>query len=290
MARRASHAGSWYESNGAELGRQLDGWLGAAGPSSHAPARAVIAPHAGLSYCGDTGAYAYKQVDPTRVKRVFMLGPSHHVYLKGCAVTAQSVYQTPLGDLTVNKDIIAELRATGHFEEMSRSTDEDEHSIELHLPYVAKVMAGQDFSIIPVLVGALDDKAEQFYGKLFAKYLCDPANLFVVSSDFCHWGSRFRYQYVDGQPGPIHESIERLDRQGMSLIEGLDPQAFAAYLKKYKNTICGRHPIAVLLQALKHSGLAGTIRFLAYSQSSKCSKPTDSSVSYASASLVISDA
>ena len=35
--------------------------------------------------------------------------------------------------------------------------------------------------------------------------------------------------------------------QGMDLIEQLDPQGFAAYLKKYSNTICGRHPIAVLL-------------------------------------------
>ena len=26
-----------------------------------------------------------------------------------------------------------------------------------------------------------------------------------------------------------------------------DPQAFAAYLKQYNNTICGRHPIGILL-------------------------------------------
>lgn len=34
----------------------------------------------------------------------------------------------------------------------------------------------------------------------------------------------------------------------MDLIEDLNPNAFAEYLKKYDNTICGRHPIAVLLQ------------------------------------------
>ena len=33
----------------------------------------------------------------------------------------------------------------------------------------------------------------------------------------------------------------------MDIIERLDPQGFAAYLKKYQNTICGRHPIGVLL-------------------------------------------
>ncbi len=35
--------------------------------------------------------------------------------------------------------------------------------------------------------------------------------------------------------------------QGMATIESLDPAAFAAYLKATQNTICGRHPIAVLL-------------------------------------------
>lgn len=33
----------------------------------------------------------------------------------------------------------------------------------------------------------------------------------------------------------------------MSIIEQLDPVSFSNYLKKYHNTICGRHPIGVLL-------------------------------------------
>ena len=35
--------------------------------------------------------------------------------------------------------------------------------------------------------------------------------------------------------------------QGMARIESLDPHAFSAYLNETQNTICGRHPIAVLL-------------------------------------------
>ncbi len=33
----------------------------------------------------------------------------------------------------------------------------------------------------------------------------------------------------------------------MNTIEKLNPSAFTSYLKKYGNTICGRHPIGVLL-------------------------------------------
>jgi predicted class III extradiol MEMO1 family dioxygenase len=38
--------------------------------------------------------------------------------------------------------VYQELRATGKFEEMSLSVDEEEHSMEMHLPYLAKVFKG----------------------------------------------------------------------------------------------------------------------------------------------------
>lgn len=37
-------------------------------------------------------------------KRVFILGPSHHVYLSGCAVSKCPKYSTPLGDLIIDRD------------------------------------------------------------------------------------------------------------------------------------------------------------------------------------------
>ena len=35
-----------------------------------------------------------------------------------------------------------ELKQTGHFSEMTLQTDEDEHSIEMHLPYIRKAFEG----------------------------------------------------------------------------------------------------------------------------------------------------
>jgi AmmeMemoRadiSam system protein B len=97
------------------------------------------------------------------------------------------------------------------FEEMTLHTDEDEHSIEMHLPYIAKVMENHQFSIVPVLVGSLSSEKEAAYGKLFSKYLADSENLFIISSDFCHWGARFSYQYYDKGWGDIYQSIQKLD-------------------------------------------------------------------------------
>ena len=44
------------------------------------------------------------------------------------------------------------------------------------------------YTVVPVLVGSLSRDKEKLYGELFAPYLSDPSNLFVISSDFCHWG------------------------------------------------------------------------------------------------------
>lgn len=44
---------------------------------------------------------------------------------------------------------------------------------------------------MPILVGAVNAENEAMYGRLFAKYVDDPSNFFSVSSDFCHWGSRY---------------------------------------------------------------------------------------------------
>jgi len=291
--RRATHADSWYSADARSLSRELDAWLSKA-PRLPRAARAVICPHAGYRYSGPTAAYSFNQIDPNTVKTIFILGPSHHVRLNGCAVSQCLSYATPLYNLDIDTQISQDLLDTGAFEVMSLEADEDEHSIEMQLPYLAKVMepARGRFKIVPIMVGSISNSAEAKYGKILAKYLEDPSICFVISSDFCHWGQRFRYTHYDQNCGDIYESIEVLDKEGMNLIESLDAPGFASYLKKTSNTICGRHPIGVFLNMVtefrKHSN--GTImdfKFLDYSQSNQVKSSRDSSVSYAAGAFII---
>ncbi|KAL7060335.1 hypothetical protein AAHC03_09571 [Spirometra sp. Aus1] len=186
------------------------------------------------------------------------------------------------------------LKKSGEFVDLKLSEDEDEHSLEMQLPYVAKVMENRNnaFTIVPIMVGSLSFEKERLYGEILAPYLKDPRTLFVISSDFCHWGSRFRYTYYDEKHGEIWKSIKNLDKMGMDSIETMSPQAFDAYMKKYRNTICGCHPIGVLLHAIdalhnSQQGLSFSLKFVQYAQSNKCLNERDSSVSYAAASVVI---
>ncbi|KAG8905430.1 hypothetical protein FRB99_008976 [Tulasnella sp. 403] len=291
--------------------------------------KAIIAPHAGYSYSGPAAAWAYKCIDTTGIKRVFILGPSHHVYLDGCALSMCDAYETPIGELPLDRETIAELQATNAFSEMSLSTDEDEHSIEMHLPYVRKVFEGIDIQIVPVLVGSIPKAKEQRFGSILASFLTREDTFTVVSSDFCHWGSRFNYTFYYPAPlplpqdvlplrlssttrpqadHPIYASITDLDHEGMAILR-LPPETqapakkalaathdrFTTYLGQTKNTICGRHPIGVLLGVLEEleakdkfwGGAQAelSLKWVRYEQSSQCKTVRDSSVSYASAYL-----
>jgi len=317
MSRSASHAGSWYTVEGEVLKGELSQWLGQVDDQAESypisGCKAIIAPHAGYSYSGPAAAWAYKSIDTSNIKRIFILGPSHHYYLQGCALSKCTEYQTPVGNLPIDVKTVKELKETKEFEWMSLHEDEDEHSIEMHLPYIRKIFDGKDISIVPVLVGALSEDRETFYGGILAPYLNSPDTFFVISSDFCHWGSRFSYTYYYPEPAPsvtpgirlsrstapsaahpIHESISRLDHEAIDLLT-LPPSTatdahdqFAQYLSRTKNTICGRHPIGVLLGALSsleksNNGIQPTVKWVRYEQSSQCRTIRDSSVSYASA-------
>ena len=187
----------------------------------------------------------------------------------------------------------------------------------MHLPYIYHVL-GKNFSpsssppLVPILVGNTEPVAEKAFGALLAPYLADPSNVFVISSDFCHWGSRFTYTYylpthiLDPSQGinlkrkdepknpPINESIARIDKLAMQSIESGQHDNFLAALRDTGNTVCGRHPIGVIMAAievLKQQGIIeenrGQFQFVKYERSSEVFEASDSSVSYASAFAVL---
>lgn len=152
------------------------------------------------------------------------------------------------------------------------------------------IFFSKSYEIIPILVGNLSRQQFEDYASVLAPYLRDSSTLFVISSDFCHWGRRFSYTYRISD-GPIYQSIEKLDHQAMNAIESLNFNSFAEYLDDTQNTICGRYPILLLLETLgvlqKSNQFLIECKFTHYTQSSQIKDMTDSSVSYAAAYVSI---
>ncbi|KAL3902326.1 MAG: hypothetical protein SGARI_005893 [Bacillariaceae sp.] len=172
---------------------------------------------------------------------------------------------------------------------MEQGVDEAEHSGEMQYPYIAKILRDtrkRMIPVLPIMCGNLSTSKEASYGKLLAPIMARPEVLCVISTDFCHWGSRFRYQPTgDNAAMPIHEFIQQLDHQGMQHISMQEPGAFAKYIQETRNTICGRHAVQVWLNGVVTSSNKETleIEFVKYAQSSPAKTLQDSSVSYASA-------
>ena len=58
--------------------------------------------------------------------------------------------------------------------------------------------------------------------RTLSPFIKDPKTVFVISSDFCHWGANFDFTPYDESKGEIYESIEAMDREGASFIEQQD--------------------------------------------------------------------
>ena len=125
------------------------------------PTRALIGPHAGYSYCAHVLAHAYAGVEAGRVRRAFVLGPSHHVYSKEATISGVEACATPLGALAVDDPTRAALLATSAFGAATTplAVDEAEHSLELHLPFLASALGARpgipaSIPIIPIVLPA----------------------------------------------------------------------------------------------------------------------------------------
>ncbi|KAF7561845.1 hypothetical protein G7046_g2295 [Stylonectria norvegica] len=320
--RPAAKAGLWYLKNPVALEDQLKSFLadvpesidGAALPIRGA--RVVIAPHAGYDYSGPCAAWAYKCLDLTGVKRIFVLGPSHTYYLEGCAVSQFGKYATPLGDLIVDRDTVQQVQDAAEMDVILPKSDSDEHSLEMHMPYLylrCKETFGSPANfpkIVPLLIGDNSRNKEKAVGRALLPYIKDPENAFVVSSDFCHWGKHFSYMVYSPtldaakltklRPGsarpngpPIHDTIELIDELAMEAVKSGSHDAFLDSLKLTRNTVCGRHPIGVMLAALEQlrteQAYLGRGRFTItqYQRSEMVESTSQSSVSYVSAYAVV---
>jgi len=111
-------AGTWYEADPAKLDVELQGYLQSAERVWTSEAKvppqdlskralyAIIAPHAGYIYSGETAAVSYEFASRFKPKRVFLMGPSHYVGFQGVVLSSDAKFETPLGDLPVDRQTV----------------------------------------------------------------------------------------------------------------------------------------------------------------------------------------
>jgi len=181
--RKPAVAGSFYADQRHALRAQLDQVWGARVPLTRPVPKALIAPHAGYVYSGAVAASVYDLLQGAEhIRRVVLLGPSHHYALDRFAIPESSVWSTPLGLVGL---AARDLEALGERPDVlvSERVHDREHSLEVQLPFLQRVLS-QRFELVPVLVGDLPPP--QVAG-LLAELWGGDETLVVVSSDLSHY-------------------------------------------------------------------------------------------------------
>jgi AmmeMemoRadiSam system protein B/AmmeMemoRadiSam system protein A len=200
--REAAVAGLFYPGEPQQLSRQLDSLLANAHPEAIGDLKAVICPHAGYQFSGQTAAFAYKLLAGRDIKTVILLAPSHYALFHGAFVTDRDLYRTPLGDVKVSAQA-AQLAIIPPFTSQPRAqvqrpdwwtqspaakslsgadTPETwEHSGEVQVPFLQKVLPKAE--LVPVVFGQLNpaDIAKALADRL------DDQTVIVASSDLSHY-------------------------------------------------------------------------------------------------------
>jgi MEMO1 family protein len=277
--RPAVKAGTWYPDNPEQLTHTIDTLLdqetAAHRQRQGSRIRALIVPHAAYTYSAATAATAYQTLREQSFKRVIIIGPAHHVGYPGLSIMNVDGYQTPLGNVLLDHAGIQQLRQSPLVSSHPRA-HAMEHSIELQLPFLQRTLQG-DWTLIPVLVGLMDESEFRLAGELI-RPLLNEDTLLVISGDFTHYGPD--YDYV---PFPLDNQtrqwISQLDHGIASQIKNVDPARLTRYRKKMDLNDCAYGPVMVLLNLLPKDIHASTV---AYTMSGEITGTYRNSVSYMS--------
>jgi len=276
--RPAHCAGSWYPAEPAALTKQVDNLLARAStPQMSDRPIAVISPHAGYRYSAPVAAAGYACLKGHSYKRVIVLALSHRGASSYHGVDVPrdlTAYATPLGDVPIDRAVCDQLLDNPLFTS-NPGIDRGEHSLELQLPFLQRVLG--EFSLVPLLVGRMSDRDYAEAAKAIVP-LVDDQTLLVASSDFTHFGPNFGYQPFKKD---VKSKLRELADQAAGPILLCDYDGFVAHLAKTRDTICGRGPITLLLRILSMQGGARGVRG-AYDTSGQITGDWTNSVTYQS--------
>ena len=188
--RQPAVAGQFYPDRADSLAGEV-GLFMAKSPKTASYPVMIISPHAGYVFSGPVAGKGYATINKN-IKTVIIIGPSHHEWFSGLCITDVDYYQTPLGKVALNKEIILKLGKSPLVHAV-RQADEPEHSLEVQVPFLQEALTS--FSIVPIVTGKVDP-AEA------ADLICPFVNettLIVASSDLSHYHSSSEAKAIDAK-------------------------------------------------------------------------------------------
>jgi len=216
--RPSAIAGKWYPGEANQLAAEVDQYMDDAQlPDIDDEVIAVIAPHAGYLYSGTVAGYAFAALRGMMPDVVFVLSPMHYPHSEKLLTTSHEAYETPLGNIPVNKESLHALNDYLSQEkgvslhEVSRDL---EHSLEIELPFLQRALK-KPFSLVPIMVREQNEATAHSLGRALSRLILereifsDKSIILVASTDLSH----FFPQNIANQ----------LDKEFLRRVEAFDP-------------------------------------------------------------------
>nr|MBN2277798.1 AmmeMemoRadiSam system protein B [candidate division Zixibacteria bacterium] len=237
---------------------------------------AVIAPHAGYMYSGLTAARAYKQLEGYNYDTVVVISPSHTVFFAGASVYDGGAYQTPLGELEIDRKLSEAISSInpavyrsnkGH----TGGSIRGEHALEVQLPLLQQVLG--KFRLVAIVMGDQEETTCSALGEVLASVLSKQNCLIVASTDLSHFHNE--------------KEARRLDKNILQAIEEYDTDKLLGILSSGRGEACGGGPVVATLMASRKLG-GEKVVITGYSTSGETTGDFSEVVGYLSAVVVSS--
>ena len=239
-------AGSFYPADPTELSQMLDAFLTATSPApgsgvvrAEGEIFALISPHAGYGFSGQVASYGYNAIKGKSYKTVIIIGPSHYYAFNGVSVFAEGTFRTPLGDLTVDKEFASMLLNKDEGIILDPKAFEKEHSVEVQLPFLQKVLT--NFQIVPIIMGDCTLPACKKLAELLKTAIGARKDILVVASSDMYHG----YDYKEA---------DATDELTLSALRNMDAEALYYGLRERKFELCGGFPVVSTILLSKELG------------------------------------
>jgi len=259
-------AGSWYPGTEGQLRKTVQGYLDNVEKEElDGELIGLISPHAGYIYSGQVAAYAYKQLDGASYDAVSVISPVHRMFVGRFAATSAAAYETPLGLVEVDAQLVEAMDKEMDLTPVSR---DNEHSLEIQLPFLQVVLG--DFKLLPIMMGDQDLSSCQKLGTALAKVLKGKNVLLVASTDLSHFHN--------------YNAAVRLDEIVLERVGAYEPEGLASDLKRGKSEACGGGPVIAVMLAAQELG-ANKAKVLKYMNSGDVTGDHSQVVGYMAAAL-----
>jgi AmmeMemoRadiSam system protein B/AmmeMemoRadiSam system protein A len=251
--RKAVWAGQFYEKRAEVLSQQIDRFLENVKkkPRPGEEILALIAPHAGYVYSGQTAAHAYRLIQGKDYESVIIIAPSHRHGFKGCSIYAKGGYETPLGIAEIDESLAAEISKASGFKYISKA-HQMEHSVEVQIPFIQKSLP--QAKIVPIVMGYPTKKTITRLADALTEVVPGKKAMIIVSTDMSHFFPK--------------QKANDIDSETISLIQSFETGKLIKKLEKGEKIMCGGGPVVSTLLYARERGEA-KVEILHYADSSR---------------------